>query len=919
MGSYELIRELGRGGMGVVFAARDLKLGRRVAIKFVLRSEREFLDRFLIEARATARCNHENIVVIHEVDEYAGLPFMVLEFLEGRTLEQMITERPLPPPRVMELMESVASALREAHDMGIVHRDLKLENILVTDTGSVKVLDFGIAKAFDSIAPAKPESVDEDQLPLNMTAAGAVIGTPLFMAPEQVTGATIDGRADLWAAGIVMYMLLSGHHPLGNEISRAELFSQLVTPGPLVDTTGTLPLVDPRIAAIVDKCLSKTLVDRFESAEDLLAAIRELRPGTATRALDAGECPFPGLVAFGEEEANRFFGRNAEIRTATARLRDTPLLAVIGASGSGKSSFIRAGLVPALRESEEAWAALVLRPGRDPMRRLAALVSRLEASPAGHDVDTDIELTRRALARLQAEPGYLGSVLRNHAERSHGKLLLFIDQFEELFTLVSAADERSAFAACLLGAADDEASPVRVVLSMRSDFVDRADEVPELMDSMMRGLMFLPSFGAAQLREALVEPLLLTEHRFESDAMVDQLVDELDTASSPLPLLQFAAAELWQHRDTKSRQLTEASYKAMGGIGGALAAHADRALREFSPTQQRLVRTVFQRLITAEGTRAMCDVDELLDMADDTTSMQNVIDHLVSARLIMIDSESETPTVEIVHESLISSWPVLQRWNDENREDVAFTAQLRVAAKQWHTKGRPQGLLWRDEALDDARRWRQRAPGQPLPANERAYIDAVFDLADRAERRRKRVIVAAFTGTVAVAAAALGAALWINAAEGSARDQARVAQSEAKRARAAESDVRRQIERVQAAQSKRKLAEAKATKESARAKKEADRAKKESDRADQADVVIRTGKESLADANKRLVLAVKDARRDRDRARNALKLAKTKTQEARAAEGNLRANQIKLNRLLKEKEARVRKLEAKLQQISTDL
>src|SRR5947209_5757485 len=145
---YEIIRELGRGGMGVVYLARDTKLARRVAIKFLVAESRELVEGFLREARATAACHHDNIVVIHEVDEHAGVPYMVLEYLEGQSLRAFIKGRQLPPGRVVELMVPVARALVRAHQLGIVHRDLKPENVFVTTGGTIKVLDFGIASLF---------------------------------------------------------------------------------------------------------------------------------------------------------------------------------------------------------------------------------------------------------------------------------------------------------------------------------------------------------------------------------------------------------------------------------------------------------------------------------------------------------------------------------------------------------------------------------------------------------------------------------------------------------------------------------------------------------------------------------------------------------------------------------------------------
>src|SRR5690349_1133940 len=190
LGQYEIIRELGRGGMGRVYLARDTRLGRRVAIKFLRSTSRAVRERFLAEARATARCVHENIVVIHEVNDNDSTPFMVLEYLEGKTLREHMTQGRVPPLEAVELMIPVVRALARAHESGIVHRDLKPENIFLTGAGLVKVLDFGIAKADvpgeSGATLATPPRVDDAGL--DLTQEGSVIGTLPFMAPEQFAG-----------------------------------------------------------------------------------------------------------------------------------------------------------------------------------------------------------------------------------------------------------------------------------------------------------------------------------------------------------------------------------------------------------------------------------------------------------------------------------------------------------------------------------------------------------------------------------------------------------------------------------------------------------------------------------------------------------------------------------------------------------
>src|SRR5262249_27370678 len=207
IGHYELIRELGRGAMGRVFLARDTRLGRRVAMKFLPGGSAGFTERVLAEARATARCNHENIVVIHEVGSHDGQPYMVLEYLEGSTLADVIGGKRLTAGRAAELMVPVVRALARAHEFGIVHRDLKPDNLFVTRDGTIKVLDFGTAKLFASANEEAP-AFDARAALLESVPAG----TLPYMAPEQVF-MDVDQRTDLWAVGVILYEMLAGKHP----------------------------------------------------------------------------------------------------------------------------------------------------------------------------------------------------------------------------------------------------------------------------------------------------------------------------------------------------------------------------------------------------------------------------------------------------------------------------------------------------------------------------------------------------------------------------------------------------------------------------------------------------------------------------------------------------------------------------------
>ncbi|MCG8422946.1 MAG: AAA family ATPase, partial [Proteobacteria bacterium] len=305
-----------------------------------------------------------------------------------------------------------------------------------------------------------------------------------------------------------------------------------------------------------------------------------------------------------------------------------------------------------------------------------------------------------------------------------------------------------------------------------------------------------------------VQPAEMAGHQFESPAMVEHMLDHLEHVPGALPLLQFAASTLWHERDRERALLTDASYRALGGIAGALASHADATLRQFLSTDQPLIRATFLRLVTPERTRAIVSMSELHALGhgphDVQRAIQNIIDQLVRARLLVVQTQarsdavdvatglSQQPagaTVEIVHESLLHTWPTLRRWLDETQEDAAFLDQLRQAAKNWQAKNFAPGLLWRGEAMEEARRFARRYRGE-LPQLQRAYLDAVFALATRAGRRKRAAVIGVITFLSLLVAAAGVALVMIREAQRDATESARRAQEQLTLTRQAQSEAR---------------------------------------------------------------------------------------------------------------------------------
>ena len=268
-GRYSLERELGRGGMGIVYLAREVRLDRPVALKLLpatFAAQRTLRDRFLREARTAARLSHPHIVPIHAVDEVGDFVFMVMAYVEGYTLEQRVRERgPLPATDAARVLREVAWALAYAHAQGVVHRDIKPANILLeAGSGRALVTDFGIAHVSD--APA-------------LTSGAEVMGTAEFMSPEQAAGEPVDGRSDLYALGVVGYYMLSGGVPFSGSTVAATLAKHITQAAAPLSTVA--PEVPAALSRAIDRCLAKDPAARFDGGEQLAEALGSASSGAA--------------------------------------------------------------------------------------------------------------------------------------------------------------------------------------------------------------------------------------------------------------------------------------------------------------------------------------------------------------------------------------------------------------------------------------------------------------------------------------------------------------------------------------------------------------------------------------------------------------------------------------------------------------
>lgn len=736
LGPYEVGDLLGAGGMAEVYRAHDPRLGRDVAVKIVLTDgvpAPDRLRRFEDEARAVAALSHPNVLTVFDVGSCEGRPYLVLELLEGETLRRRLERGPLPLRSAVELAIEVCRGLEAAHARSVVHCDLKPENLFLTADGRVKILDFGIARL---TRPNGRDPADTDTKP------GLLMGTVGYVSPEQARGLVPDGRADVFALGAILYEALSGRRAFGGA-SAADTIAAVLhdDPPPLRVALGPVPSMLDRV---VRRCLHKDPAERFHSAHDLALALEAVldRPLPGSGPVSDGEerSPYPGLRAFTEAEAGRFFGREAEVRRVWGRLRDERLLAVIGPSGAGKTSFVRAGIAAA---QPTGWAVLVCTPGSAPLQQLGqCLAPHLAGDPEALRLLVRFDDPEAALALLARwRRGYVATVV-------------IVDQLEELFTL-NPPECQARFAA-LLGRLAAEAD-VRVVLSMRDDFLMRCHE-HEGLRPVFEGLVPLAAPSGEALRRALVEPARAEGYRFE-EGLADEMLAAVEGERGALPLLAFSVARLWGERDQGKRLLSRAAYEQAGGVAGALAQHAEETLERIGDERQALVREILRNLVTAEGTRASVDREELLSAFADRRAAEEVLDELADARLLTTyeararDGE-RCYRVEIIHESLLRAWPRLVRWQAQDAEGALLRDQLKQAAHLWNEKGRPGDLLWSGTSFRELELWRERYPGA-LTTVEDDFSRAMVGRAEL-RKRRQALGVAAIFGTLLLVLSVIG-------------------------------------------------------------------------------------------------------------------------------------------------------------------
>jgi WD40 repeat protein/class 3 adenylate cyclase len=484
-------------------------------------------------------------------------------------------------------------------------------------------------------------------------------------------------------------------------------------------------------------------------------------------------CPYLGLAPFEADDAQYFFGREELVAELIALLAGTRFLAVVGPSGSGKSSLVRAGLLPAAWAGELPgsgdWQTLVLTPGAHPLEELAARISLLRGISPGfllEDLRTHPEALHLAVKQALVDASASGD------EPDSVRLLLVVDQFEEIFALCHDEAERRQFIDALLHAVEAEEGRTIVLLTIRADFYGRCAEYPRLAARMSDGLLVGP-MSEEELRAAIERPAAVVGLGLEA-GLADTILEDVAGEPGALPLMSHALLETFHRR--RGAEMTLSGYAASGGVAGAIAQTADTVYGELEPGDQALARSIFLRLTElgeegAQDTRRRVAPGELVRSEEEALAVEAVLKTLADARLITTgggrvlrssatltvdSSEGPVPsgyegTVEVAHEALIREWPLLRGWLEEDREGLRIHRHLTEAALEWERLGRPPDELYRGARLATAQEWAE-GSGEALNPQERGFLEASRELAREREvarqRRRRRTIVGLAAGLV---------------------------------------------------------------------------------------------------------------------------------------------------------------------------
>ncbi len=749
---YELRELIGEGSYGAVYRAYQPLTRREVAIKIILpeyANQPEFIRRFESEAQLVARLEHPHIVPLFDYWREPNRAYLIMRWLRGGSLLSSLKAGAWQGDKTGQLVHQLTSALAVAHRQGVVHRDIKPANILLDEDGNAFLSDFGIARDLsDDAFKIEPDGERS---------------SPAYESPEQILGEAISPKADIYSLGIVLYETLAGEYPFPGESFESIRKKHLNEPLPSIKERK--PELPEAIDEVIQKCTAKNPLDRFPDILSLGEAFRLALAGESPAGQSFVDLhkiepvnPYKGLRPFHESDYEDFFGREAVITKLLDRLRQVdddegpPLLAVVGPSGSGKSSLIRAGLIPALRQGalpgSENWFIIQMLPGERPFEELGASLLGIAIDPPDSLLD-----------QLQMGRNGLLNALRECLPEKDSKLLLVVDQFEEVFSQVEQERERALFLESLTQAVTDPHSPMTLVITLRADFFDRPLSYPQFGELLRDGMETMLPLSAEELGRAIALPCERVGVEVEPSLVTKIVSDVIDQPGS-LPSLQYTLTEMFDQRE--GHTLTLQAYHEIGGVKKALSRRAEELYRGLDVTGQEAVRQLFLRLVRlgniTQNTRRRVLRSELEEIRlgaggalnipskgrsgssppQSTGIMKEVIDLYGHYRLLTYDRDPNTraPTVEVAHEALLEKWERLQAWLEASREDMQLQSNLNLSAHEWREANREPSFLLRGSRLDLMEDWANRTD-LILTLLESEFLEA--SLMERQRRRSDEI------------------------------------------------------------------------------------------------------------------------------------------------------------------------------------
>jgi len=808
---YEPIKQIGTGGFGEVYVAKQDVINREVAIKVILplyANRDDFIRRFQFEAELVARLEHPHIVPLYDYWRDPSGAYLVMRYIKGGNLaDRLVTDGAMEPSDAARLLEQIAGALHTAHRNKVIHQDIKPANILLDEDGNAYLTDFGIARDIESNV-----NLAEDE-------SNTMHGSPKYISPEHLRRKEITPRSDIYSLGLLMYELLTGKPPFEHD-DMLQLLQMHVR-----KDLPSLQLNSPNLPEALNYPLQQaTLKDPLARYESVLQFARDFQAVVAAQGHDQTSTiafpstwstgatgpieirnPYKGLKAFKEADAEDFYGREelvkSLIRSMTYRGKMGRFLAVVGPSGSGKSSVVRAGLIPAVRSGEimglPTQYITTMIPGSNPMRSLEGAILKVASRASVKLMET-----------ISRETYDLNEVLKS-ALPENGEMLLLLDQFEEIFTLVPTEEKRRLFLDLIYDALMVEDSRLRVIATLRADFLDKPLAYAEWGELFRERLELIPAMTQAELRASIEEPALQNGLSFEA-GLVGIIMADVNSQVGVLPLLQYTLSELYERRN--GVELTVEAYEEMGGISGALAQRADEIYNTLDAEQQDIARILFTRIVrVGEGedhTRQRVLLEDIYSIDRDESMIRTTVDTFGKYRLLTFDNEtgSRQPTIEIAHEALIRSWELLQGWISENIDALRLQARLSTETTQWEDQGKEA------DYLASGLRLQQFTPLKDndiiaLTQREQAFLNASIKADEdrtRREKARQRFVqilqtAVAIAGVVAIIFAVFAViqrnrAVVAREAEAEARQEAEDALEAEQIALAAEAEARQQAD-----------------------------------------------------------------------------------------------------------------------------